>query len=69
MLQWTLERGLMGHPPLSAARASRLILRGRPGVYLLDLCDKGVDEVLDLRRLGGEQDQLLVGQVELQHVF
>lgn len=44
--------------------------RGWQGVlHLFDLADEGVDEVFDLRCLGGEQDQLLVGQIELQHVF
>lgn len=36
---------------------------------LLKLCEEVVDHVFDLRGLGREQDQLLVGQVELQHVL
>lgn len=36
---------------------------------LFKLCEEVVDHVLDLRGLGGEQDELLVGQVELQHVL
>ena len=36
---------------------------------LLQLREEEVDHVFDLRGLGREQDQLLVGQVELQHVL
>lgn len=36
---------------------------------LLDLCEEVVDHLFDLRGLGGEQNQLLVGQVELQHII
>lgn len=36
--------------------------------HLLELCDEIVDHGLHLRGFGGEEDQLLVGQVELQHV-
>lgn len=36
---------------------------------LLYLGEEVVDHVLDLQGLGGEQDQFLVGQVELQHVL
>lgn len=36
---------------------------------LFKLCEEVVDHVLDLRSLGGEQDELLIGQVELQHVL
>ena len=37
--------------------------------YLLDLIDEGVDEMFDLPCLGWEQDQFLIGQIELQHVL
>jgi len=36
---------------------------------LLELCEEVVDHMFDLRGLGREQDQLLIGQVELQHVL
>lgn len=36
---------------------------------LLELCEEVVDHVLDLRGLGRKQDQLLIDQVELQHVL
>lgn len=36
---------------------------------LFKLCEEVVDHVLDLRGFGGEQDELLIGQVELQHVL
>lgn len=36
---------------------------------LFYLSEEVVNHVFDLRGLGGEQDQLLVGQVELQHVL
>lgn len=36
---------------------------------LLELCEEVVDHVFDLRGLGREQDQLLVDQIELQHVL
>ncbi len=36
---------------------------------LLDLCEEVIDHVFDLRGLGREQNQLLIGQVELQHVL
>ena len=38
-------------------------------VYLLDLSDEVVYQALDLSSLGREQDELLIGQVELQHVL
>ncbi len=36
---------------------------------LFKFCEEEVDHVFDLRGLGREQDQLLIGQVELQHVL
>lgn len=36
---------------------------------LLELREEVVDHMFDLRRFGREQNQLLVGQVELQHVL
>lgn len=36
---------------------------------LLELCEEVVDHVFDLRGFGGEQNQLLIGQVELQHII
>ena len=36
---------------------------------LFDLIDEGVYEMFDLWCFGWEQDQLLIGQIELQHVL
>lgn len=36
---------------------------------LLKLCEEVVDHVFDLRGLGREQDELFIGQVELEHVL
>lgn len=36
---------------------------------LLELREEVVDHMFDLRRFGREQNQFLIGQVELQHVL
>ncbi len=38
-------------------------------LHLFDLIDEGVYEMFDLWGLGWEQDQFLIGQIELQHVL
>lgn len=37
--------------------------------YLFDLIDEGVYQMFDLWSLGWEQDQFLIGQIKLQHIF
>lgn len=37
--------------------------------YLFYFIDEGVYEMFDLWSFSREQDQLLIGQIELQHVF
>lgn len=44
-------------------------VNGCAHIYLFDLTDEGVDEMFDLRCLGWEEDEFLICQIKLQHVF
>ena len=70
-VEWEVMSVLMcGCQQINRIRSALFKLRASVcGSHPFDLADEGVYEVFDLQGFGWEQDQLLIGQVELQHVL